>query len=657
MRLLGLAFLTLLSGCTLGSRTPPLPAPAPGFRQPDPTGYPELYVWTDTTNVYVIREGASALLVNLGDGSVLDHLGDLGVKQVDWVLFTDHHREQVQGFPKLKGWNAKLGAPAAERELFEQPAKFRKMNVRLNDAFTIHGTSYVRPSIHPIPIDRAFARMDTLDWKGREIWCIDTRGNSPGGMSYLMKRSGRWLAFTGDLMVDGARMNHWFDSEWDYGFAAGIYALCNSAGQLEGYDPAWLLPSHGPAIQGGALQLAWYQSKLRALEKLFVRGYDAHTFSGSRQDPLSHPTAVPNFWQISPHLYKFRGPNFYPNFCLVLADSGHGLAIDCGLFDEKFLDQSIELMKVRLGLKQIDVMIPTHMHGDHFLQGPQLRNRWGAKLWAIDRMGPPCEHPEWFDYSAPIQAYGQVFEGKPIESVTFDRLLKDGESFQWEGFTFTVDWMPGQTEFALAVRGMIDGQKVVFTGDNIFGDPADPRHSGHECVNAHNSAVFEEGYIYGAEYLCRIQPDLIMGGHSYVMPDPNLFIGRYRRWAYEMRDMFQTILPDYPYDFDPFWVRAEPYRVKVRAGESVELSVIVRNFRSRVQTHHLEVHAPAGLSAEPGQLDGNLPAETRKPSKITLRAAADAVPGVRIVALDVTLDGRRYGELFDAIVEVTPKGN
>jgi hypothetical protein len=35
-----------------------------------------------------------------------------------------------------------------------------------------------------------------------------------------------------------------------------------------------------------------------------------------------------------------------------------------------------------------------------------------------------------------------------------------------------------------------------------------------------------------------------------------------------------------------------------------------------------------------------------------LSAAADAAPGVRIVAFDVTLDGRRYGEIFDAIVEI-----
>jgi hypothetical protein len=33
-------------------------------------------------------------------------------------------------------------------------------------------------------------------------------------------------------------------------------------------------------------------------------------------------------------------------------------------------------------------------------------------------------------------------------------------------------------------------------------------------------------------------------------------------------------------------------------------------------------------------------------------AAPDAAPGVRLVALDVTLAGRRYGQRFDAIVEI-----
>ncbi|MGH7957130.1 MAG: MBL fold metallo-hydrolase, partial [Opitutaceae bacterium] len=66
---------------------------------------PDLFVWTDTCNVYVLRDGDTALLIDLGDGSVLDHLADIGVKRVEWVLFTHHHREQCQGYPRLKKWN------------------------------------------------------------------------------------------------------------------------------------------------------------------------------------------------------------------------------------------------------------------------------------------------------------------------------------------------------------------------------------------------------------------------------------------------------------------------------------------------------------------------------------------------------------------------
>lgn len=630
--------------------------PQAGLQQPDAQNHPDLFVWTDTCNVWVIRDGDAALLINLGDGSVLDRLGDIGVKRVEWVLFTHHHREGCQGAPRLKETGAQVAGPEAERELFENPAKFRKMNVRLSDPYTIHGSSYVRPPVQPVKLDRAFQRMDTFAWRGREFWYTDTRGAGPGAISYMLKDRGRWLAFTGDLMMDGAKMHTWFDAEWDYGFAAGVHALTNSAGQIERYDPAWLLPSQGAAVKDGAKQLAEYQEKLRGLEKLLLRGYDVHTFSSATQDKFSRPTAVPYVWQVLPHLYKFRGPNFHPNMSLLIADSGRGLAMDCGLLDEKFLDESIALMKERLGLKTIDAVVISHMHGDHFLQGPHLRKKYGTEIWALDRMGPVCEHPEGFDYAAPIQAYGQKLEGRPIDGVKFDRLFKDGESFEWEGYKFTVDWMPGQTEFALALQGVIDGRKVVFTGDNIFGDSSDPRHTGHEAVVARNSSILEEGYIYGAEYLSRLKPDLIMGGHSYVMPDPAAFVERYRKWSYEMRDAFRALSSedDYRLWYDPFWVRAEPYRVKVKAGASVDVAVHVRNFRPRAQDHRIEVHAPPGLVPDPARLDGQVAAESRKAFPLKLRAAADARVGVQIVAFDVTLDGIRYGERFDLIVEVVP---
>jgi len=308
-------------------------------------------------------------------------------------------------------------------------------------------------------------------------------------------------------------------------------------------------------------------------------------------------------------------------------------------------------MRERLGLKAIDAVLISHMHGDHMLEAPHLREKWGAPIWALDREADQMEHPERYDYAAPIQAYGKGFD-----SVRVDRVLKSGETIEWEGYKLTADWMPGQTEFAMGLSGTIDGRKVVFTGDNIFGDPQNPRHTGHEAIVARNSGILEEGYIYGAEYLTRLKPDLIMGGHSYVMDRPAGLIERYRQWAYDMRDCFRPLSadPDYRYWFDPFWVRAQPYRVSLQRGKSAQVAVQVRNFRERQQTHHIEIHTPPGLAAEPPVLDGKLGSETRQSFPLRLTAAQDAIPGVHIVAFDITLDGHRYGEWFDFTVSIEP---
>ena len=80
---------------------------------------PDVFQWTDTCNVYVVRHGDAALLIDLGDGSVLDHLGEIGVRTVEWVLFTHHHREQCQGGARLAGTGIKVAASLIEKPLLE----------------------------------------------------------------------------------------------------------------------------------------------------------------------------------------------------------------------------------------------------------------------------------------------------------------------------------------------------------------------------------------------------------------------------------------------------------------------------------------------------------------------------------------------------------
>ncbi len=634
-----------------------LPARAPEgangqFEQVDPENFPQLYRFTDVCNVYILQDGDHALLIDLGDADVKEHLQEIGVKKIDWILFTHHHREQCQGFPELNSLEPRVGAPGAERALFERPASFRKAKTSLDDPFTVYGASYVRPPVEPINIDRTFSKTDTFTWRGYEIRCIETPGDSPGSMTYLVEHSGRWYAFSGDVMLDGAKMHHFYDAQWDYGFGKGLRTLHNSAALIRDYRPAMLLPSHGPVIRQPVDQLNLYMKKLREAEKLILRGYDVLTYASAFQDKVSKPTDIPFLWQVSPHLFKFKGPDVFVNFSLILSGSGHALVVDCGLMDTVLLQNTLLSLKKFYNLKTIDALIVTHMHGDHFLEAPFLKKHWGTPVWVLTNMVPVMERPLDYDFSAMIPAYRHNFN-----SIKVDRAFEPGESFEWEGYRFTIDWMPGQTKYALCMHGRIDGRMVAFTGDNIFADPDNPRQNGHEALVARNDAILEEGYIYAGEYLKKLKPDILIGGHSFVMDHPAELIERYRKWGYDMRKAFQSLSPqqDYRYWFDPFWVHAEPYRIHIKRGEESEFILSVRNFLDRNQRHVIKIHTPDGVTARPVNIEGKLDPGSKVGHQIHLKVDKTCPAGIYVLAFDITLDGNEYGELFDAVLIVNDR--
>jgi glyoxylase-like metal-dependent hydrolase (beta-lactamase superfamily II) len=368
--------------------------------------------------------------------------------------------------------------------------------------------------------------------------------------------------------------------------------------------------------------------------------------------PATKPTKAHYIVQVSPHLYMFGPEMAGKNFAILIADSGNALLLDCGLFPKLVLERIISDMKEHLGLKQIDACWISHSHGDHFTLFPALQGH-GVKFWTMDSIADKCENPRFYDYPAMIGAYNAGFEKAKI-----DRVLKAGDVIEWEGYQLHIDWMPGQTEFGNALWLMLDGKKVVFTGDNLFGDPTDPAQNGHECVNARNSAIIEEGYLVAAKYLQKLQPDIIMGAHGVLMTEPKAFIDRYHDWALRAISKYKALLPDadYEYGYDPYWVSAYPYRVDLTKEDMQVVQVTVRNFRDRPQKHRVVLKTPPGIVAEPQVLEGTVAAKSRESFPVTLKVQnRDQQPaGVQIVPFDITLDGRQHGELFDFILMTHP---
>ena len=82
---------------------------------------------------------------------------------------------------------------------------------------------------------------------------------------------------------------------------------------------------------------------------------------------------------------------------------------------------------------------------------------------------------------------------------------------------------------------------------------------------------------------------------------------------------------------------------------------IVRNFRDTLQQHRIVLKLPLGLKAEPAELVGTVEPKSRQSFKVKLTPDPAKLPaGVQMVPMDITLDGRHYGELFDFIVQGKP---
>jgi glyoxylase-like metal-dependent hydrolase (beta-lactamase superfamily II) len=94
---------------------------------------------------------------------VLDHLDEVGVEQVEWVLHTHHHRDQCQGDARLVEHGASVAVPAREAALFEHVDAFWRLRSTYDDYDV---SSDWNSLAEPIEVARRLADHETLRWHG-----------------------------------------------------------------------------------------------------------------------------------------------------------------------------------------------------------------------------------------------------------------------------------------------------------------------------------------------------------------------------------------------------------------------------------------------------------------------------------------------------------
>lgn len=611
---------------------------------------PHLYLYRDTCNVYVLVDGDAALLVDAGSGAVLDHLPAIGVRRVEWVLHTHHHRDQCWGDPRLVAAGARLAVPEYERHLFEQAEDFWQTK-RLYDNYNDRNTFFTIGQ--NLPVAAVLADYETFTWRGHAFYVLPAKGHTMGACALIAQVDGRRVAFTGDLLVAGGKLYQLHAMEYAYGDMMGAAFTLQSLRALVKQRVDVAYPAHGPVITDPGGDGARLERRLFRLLDLGPRAK-----AGDRAYvPESRMT------RLSEHLL-WGGPMTYSNFYVIRSDSGKALFIDYGhsLWEHghdgrdredmetlRFIEHHLDDLRDNHGVTRFDLALITHIHDDHTAGIPFLQRHHGTRCWTLDQVAAVLEEPAAWSSTPCVLP-------RPIQ---VERRLQDGERFTWEEFEFQVFHAPGQTEYHSVIAARIDGKMVAFTGDNIYAHDY-PLHAQKREARLAEATVLRNSFQLWmhrrcAEVMQQIQPDLICPGHFDVIRADRQAIAEYSDWIQQKEQVFRDLV-DAPADhyIDLFWVRMLPYQHQARPGDPVAYTLLVRNNLERTATYAARLLPPPGWTAGAAGESLTLAPGARGEIRLTLTAPAAGEPlRRRLVTAEVLIDGVSQGPVAEAVVTLS----
>jgi glyoxylase-like metal-dependent hydrolase (beta-lactamase superfamily II) len=592
---------------------------------------PDLFCVRDTCNVYVVRRGAEAVLVDFGSGAALDLLPSLGIERVTDVLVTHHHRDQAEGLARAAEAGARIWVPPVERELFTGAGELWRQR-RLENTYETRQEALTL--LRSVPVTGTADEYRTRAYGPLEAYTLPTPGHTMGSVTYLVQLDGRLVAFCGDLLAGPGRVWSLAATQWSYSGVNGQAMTLLSLGILDRRGADVLLPSHGDPIDDPGAAIALTQERLAEIAAL----------RREEEAPLPWRPWLDAPWaEVTPHL--LLNTTSIANCYAVLSETGEALIVDWG-YDLwtgwtlggprhacRPLLASIEALKRNHGVRRIAAVVTTHYHDDHVAGVNLLRDVEGAEVWSPENVAPILEHPERYDLPC------LWFDPVPV-----DRTLRFGEDVRWNEIRIAAHPLPGHTRYAAAIELELDGKRILATGDEQT-----HQADGRMIPNYQYRNRFAiDDFVHAAELYRRLEPDLILTGHWGAHPLAQDELAQFARDGERVAELHRELL-EVP-DAEGIFARLTPYRSTAARGETLELVAEVRNPFPDERRAALSLAAPAGWSAEPPAHDLVLPAGAEQTATFALTVGAD--PGRTPVGLRVALGDLDLGEHAEAVVTV-----
>ncbi len=311
---------------------------------------------------------------------------------------------------------------------------------------------------------------------------------------------------------------------------------------------------------------------------------------------------------------------------------------------------SMKGLKQHLGVDRIDTVLVSHFHDDHVNGIPLLQRLQGTQCWAAENFADLLSQPE-----------AHCFPCDWHQPIRNDRKLALDKPFEWEEYTFHLHPMNGHTRFSALIGFEADGKRFAHTGDQYFFQPfsldfAPVRDfAGHAVDHNHvyrNGALLD-GYQISAEWMLKWRPEIVLQGHCPPMYTDDAFFQIVDDFGRHYRELHERVMPlgetETHFNLDSWGGWIWPYRVRLDSpGKPATVKATVRNPFPRKVMLGVRLVGPQGWTSTSKELAAEARAEVSCDLTITPTTTCRRQP----IAVELTADGRRFGQVAEAQITV-----
>lgn len=609
---------------------------------------PHLSFYHGSCNVGILRNGDRALIIECGDGTVQDYLPTLGIRQVERLLFTHHHRDSAAGVITVAGSSTIIGVPAAEEAWFTAVETFwhdPKMRWHL---YNIHPHNLMLAA--SVQVQERYQEGDQLHFGDAQITVLETPGHTDGSVTYLVEVDGERIAFCGDTIYGDGQLWDLYSLQkgngtvTDYhGFLGDRQRLLTSLEKILATEPTMLLPTHGTVIQEPARAVTRLHQRLDSCYDDYVaisalRYYFPAMFADYAGRPGHMPIregiAVPNFLR---HV---------STSWIIIAENGEALVMDCG---STAVLTALQAWQADGTISAITACWVTHYHDDHVDVMADFQAAYPCPTYADPHVADVVEAPQGWRLPCVSPTVTRI-----------DRRTEEGERWQWNEFQLTAYHCPGQTYYhgGLLVEG--HGLRLFFSGDSFT-----PAGIDDYCAGNRNLLGADVGFDRALALIEECQPTHIFNCHvqpAFTFTPEEI---RFMRANLAKRvQSFGVLVPwdDPNYGLDEHWVRCWPYEQEIVAGQTVQLQVVVTNHSALSQIAQCRPILPTAWAQEipaqqitiPSKREGTITFTITLPASVGALTEMDAEGKQRrlVIPIEVAYAGHPLGQFRETILVI-----